>query len=439
MIAQKGTEFILTKYMATLDNYDTTNTKPAMKKAYDEYLAYTFIMNSDHNKYGSLIRNLAQQQSLKNTQYPKTLTSASEVLMEHRWDAKYLEVKRKRDKKRDQDDDTTTTSSPGELELSFAQLENACYCCGKKGHNSTKCFKKDSIPREEWYINRLQRQETNKIQQHLHMGTNTSDTASIASTPSQPPPTPTASSQEWSEAHIPCNNNKLNDMKDIILLDNGSTTSIFSNPRMVTNIKEVQTPLQLMTNGGSITIATKATVQGFGEVWYDPKAMANIFSFSELKMKHKITYDSADEDAFLIHLPNKIIRFNKTNEGLYAYRPNDHVLHPPNTIKTGEMNKHHDTIDMATNKNDIKTAGVDRNKNKIKIKNENANNNNQNDNPITTIKSLQLDNKEEITFEMNDNDNDNEPLFENYNYYNQLKWNSRTELNIPKSNQIERD
>ena len=41
--------------------------------------------------------------------------------------------------------------------------------------------------------------------------------------------------------------------------------------------------------------------------------------------------------------------------------------------------------------------------------------------------------------EMNDNDNDNEPLFENYNYYNQSKWNSRTELNIPKSNQIERD
>ena len=32
------------------------------------------------------------------------------------------------------------------------------------------------------------------------------------------------------------------------------------------------------------------------------------------------------------------------------------------------MNKHRDTIDMATNKNDIKTAGVDRNKKKSKSK-----------------------------------------------------------------------
>uniref|UniRef100_UPI00352359D8 hypothetical protein n=1 Tax=Salmonella enterica TaxID=28901 RepID=UPI00352359D8 len=55
----------------------------------EEYLAYTFIINSDNNKYGSLIKSLAQQQSLKNTQYPKTLTAASEVLMEHQWDEKY--------------------------------------------------------------------------------------------------------------------------------------------------------------------------------------------------------------------------------------------------------------------------------------------------------------------------------------------------------------
>ena len=151
MITQTENEFILTKYMQTLDNYDNSNTTPAMKRAYEEYLAYTFINNSDNNKYGSLIKSLAQQQSFKNTQYPKTLTAASEVLMEHQWDKKYYEMKKKRDSnRRNQNDDSTistTTSSSNELELSFAQLENACYCCGKKGHNSNNCYKKDSIPK----------------------------------------------------------------------------------------------------------------------------------------------------------------------------------------------------------------------------------------------------------------------------------------------------
>ena len=151
MIAQKGSTFILSKYIQSYDDYDSSDPQPSIKKAYEEYLAYTFLISSDQNKYGSLIKSLAQQQSLKNSQYPKTLTAASEVLMEHQWDAKYLEIKRKRkdgEKQREKDDNTatTTTTTTEELELSFAQLENACYCCGKKGHSSNKCYKKDSIP-----------------------------------------------------------------------------------------------------------------------------------------------------------------------------------------------------------------------------------------------------------------------------------------------------
>ena len=170
MLAQKGSEIILTKYMETMQGYDPDNQQPFIKKAYEEYLAYTFLVNSDSSKYGSLIKNLAQQQSLKNTQYPKSLTAASEVLLEHQWDSKYYENKKSRKDKekkaREQDNETASavTNTTEELELSFAQLENACYCCGKKGYSSNKCFQKEKIPKEQWYINKLQRQETNKIQ-----------------------------------------------------------------------------------------------------------------------------------------------------------------------------------------------------------------------------------------------------------------------------------
>ncbi len=39
---------------------------------------------------------------------------------------------------------------------SFAQQnqEMTCYCCGKKGHLSPDCDKKNTIPRENWHVNR---------------------------------------------------------------------------------------------------------------------------------------------------------------------------------------------------------------------------------------------------------------------------------------------
>ena len=412
MIAQKGNEFVLTKYMQTLDNYDSNNPTKAMKRAYEEYLAYTFIINSDNNKYGSLIKNLAQQQSLKNTQYPKTLTAASEVLMEHKWDEKYYEAKKKRDNNNRRDrgnDDSTissTTSTSNEMELSFAQLENACYCCGKKGHNSNQCYKKDTIPKDQWYINRLQKQEMEKLQQHLQLGNNSnnnsnnnSETGSITSHQQQQ--SPTASLQEWSGLHITPSNE--NELKDLILLDNGSTTSVFLNPRMVCNIKIAPKPIKLATNAGQIELNMKATVQGFGEVWYNPNLPTNIFSFSELNKKHEISYDSTKEKAFLIHLPTKIIKFKMTTNGLYAYKPNEYVLNPINSSNT----------------NGIQIAGVRKNgKKQMRNKNKNGNgkqNKMENKKSIKYKYELNTDDydEEEITFE-EENENKNEVLFENY-------------------------
>ena len=64
------------------------------------------------------------------------------------------------------------------------------------------------------------------------------------------------------------------DLRNTILLDNGSSTSIFANSRMVKDIKTTETPLQLMTNGGEVVTDQKATVPGFGEVWYDTQSIA---------------------------------------------------------------------------------------------------------------------------------------------------------------------
>jgi hypothetical protein len=117
-----------------------------------------------------------------------------------------------------------------------------------------------------------------------------------------------------------------NTKEDSILLDNGSTLSLFDNQKMVTNIRESKTALELATNAGTRTSKKIADVPGYGTVWYDKTAIANIFGLSELKKKHRVTYDSEKEDAFIVHMNGKTLKFEGTPEGLFTYKVSDEYI-----------------------------------------------------------------------------------------------------------------
>jgi hypothetical protein len=109
-------------------------------------------------------------------------------------------------------------------------------------------------------------------------------------------------------------------LKNRITLDNGSTLSLFSNPDLVQDIQTTRTTLALATNDGVKKSNQEAIIPGFGKVYFDKDAIANIFGFSDLKTEHRITYNSNKEDAFLVHMNNKILKFECTPEGLYQYK-----------------------------------------------------------------------------------------------------------------------
>jgi hypothetical protein len=48
--------------------------------------------------------------------------------------------------------------------------------------------------------------------------------------------------------------------------------------------------------------------------------MTNIFSYAQMVDRHPVTYDSTKEDAFIVHLLHKQVKFTQEN-GLYVYRP----------------------------------------------------------------------------------------------------------------------
>ena len=81
---------------------------------------------------------------------------------------------------------------------------------------------------------------------------------------------------------------------------------------------EVKKPLNYQTNGGRNSSTVQGTFKGVGRVWYDRKALMNIFAFATLKKKFRVTYDSSKEDAFLVHMPNNIVKFRPDKNGLYT-------------------------------------------------------------------------------------------------------------------------
>ena len=80
--------------------------------------------------------------------------------------------------------------------------------------------------------------------------------------------------------------------------------------------------LILQTNAGNKPTIHKAKVPNYGKVWFDIEGMANILIFAKMEDKYRIIYDSAVDSAFNMHTKNGIIKFCRSAEGLYYYKPN---------------------------------------------------------------------------------------------------------------------
>jgi hypothetical protein len=110
---------------------------------------------------------------------------------------------------------------------------------------------------------------------------------------------------------------------------------------MVTNIRESKTTLELAMNAGTRTTKKITDVPGYGTVWYDKTAIANIFGLSKLKKKRRVTYDSEKEDAFIVQMNNNTLKFECNPKGLYTYKVSHEYLkkqsHLINTVKENRV------------------------------------------------------------------------------------------------------
>ena len=87
------------------------------------------------------------------------------------------------------------------------------------------------------------------------------------------------------------NHDKVAIPKSWILLDSQSTVDVFSNKKLITNIRESKCILTLHCNAGKTSVTQKGNLRRYGTVWYYPEGIANILSLYNVQKHINTIYD----------------------------------------------------------------------------------------------------------------------------------------------------
>ena len=119
---------------------------------------------------------------------------------------------------------------------------------------------------------------------------------------------------------------KLSDMnlREVIILDNQSTMSLFCNRRMVTNVLSLTEPLSLRSNGGTLDVGQTAMIGQSTEVWFSKKAITNILSLKDVIKCYRVNYDSY-EGAFIVWREDNGLIFRMHSSGLHVITVEDNM------------------------------------------------------------------------------------------------------------------
>ena len=180
-----------------------------------------------------------------------------------------------------------------------------CYCCGQKGHGARECTKRDTIPADKWH--KPQNKDGDQS------GSGQSKTGGGASGGKKEVSFTQAYQFSQTEA---------SSMRNIVLLDSCSSANVFCNGDLVREVGPSADPISLITNAGSFAVRKEATVKNLElPVYFDEDLLSNVFSLAQLSDKYRVTMDSAEENAFFVHVGDEVVKFVRTDDNLYAHVP----------------------------------------------------------------------------------------------------------------------
>jgi hypothetical protein len=99
---------------------------------------------------------------------------------------------------------------------------------------------------------------------------------------------------------------------DWIHLDNQSTTDIFCNKAILSNIREPGKSISIHCNAGTIRVSQVGMLKKYGEVWYNEFDIANILYMSKVKDTYPVNYDSISGTKFIVVQPTNEVVFDQS-------------------------------------------------------------------------------------------------------------------------------
>jgi hypothetical protein len=117
-----------------------------------------------------------------------------------------------------------------------------------------------------------------------------------------------------------------------IMFDSQSTADIFCNPSLLTNIRYAGKSIKKHCNAGTSIVTQVGTLKNYGEVWFNPKAIANILSLARVKERYSVQYNSDEGNQFVVVQPHKQIVFQQSESELYYHDTTDRAMVVVNTV-----------------------------------------------------------------------------------------------------------
>ena len=288
------------------------------KKARDQFLAISFLLGGTRSKYSQLVADLQNSYIMGVDQYPKDLEEAYDMMLSYSSVVASVNPSNKEIKdlyttgisfyQATTPTDHHNTEPPNKIVpgVSGKTSKNImCYACNMMGHYANDCPDPGKATKQE------EDKDTDKKGfSFMQCALNLTQMDGKLLNP------------KW------------------VLLNTQSSCDIFNNADLLQDIKvEPGSGLSLHSNGdGLIETNMTGMVQGYGRVWFHPKSLANIMSFSNVRKKFQVQINTGPNDRTpsinVIKTNGSVMKFKEIGSGLYVYDASRDIKNK-DTLKKG--------------------------------------------------------------------------------------------------------
>ena len=306
------------------------------ERVIDKNKAIRLLKTACQKRYGRLMQNIRDQYSFKIDVYPNNITDAYKLLSSYHNSIPSSKKNDNSNSTKQNNNKGTDKKNNDTSDVGMSYLQDGgipgtdgrfishitCYRCGRKGHYADNC-PEDEVKQGQQHMQSQRCQEISEEQESGETQSHRGDQHFQVNSDEEMSDDSNFVHFQWAQVGLnQLQGNRKNTYKDTdILIDTGSTFSVFKNPKMLLNIRKSTKPLNAITNGGKQTSEYTGDLPGFFSVWFNPNSMLNILAWSDVRKRYRITVDT-DKGAYIeVHLDkDKRMYFEEVRSGLYLFR-----------------------------------------------------------------------------------------------------------------------